>query len=254
MSAVPFLWIISPTNSGSSYLKRALHSVPELVTYDRNESTQYDKFPGATTFNTFNDVVFTRYEDRLRSSENSISDIKQFIISTIKQEHKTTDDKLYILDKNPILISSVEDILALGKNDKIIFLIRNPYAIFPGLENMASHYKPSLSVDTEIIAKHILRMFEIQYDNVNRYKDQLLITYESMTLTPEETSKSIKNFLGASFVDISQIDQGVKDYKETRLKDFNQHAIDSISANKKEILRSIFQSKQYIFDFFGYEV
>jgi hypothetical protein len=271
-----FIHIITPTNSGSSFLKTVLQKSSKVMGYKEPESMKYFfsngmiKYPGVTLHNIPN-LFYTldsKFLDTVNSDVvNNYEDILHFLYHTILSEHELSNPEClynyeHFLDKNPLNLAIVKKINKVSPNSKFIFLVRNPYAIAYGLNRMheakKTNYKASSGEDLDLnwtwnmVGTHVNNMFKYQKDNVEGTPG-LLVKYEDMVNSTTSVEQQIKTFLNIDDINLKEIQDSVKDGAySTEIQDYNEFAISQLSDEVVAELKEIFTQSKELYDYFGY--
>ena len=254
----PIIFIISPTNSGSSYLKAGLAQSSKIKTYKENELIHYNV-----------DGMYVRdpqvrFTDNLQALQqqdfnNIAQSIKKYSkIDPYINEKIKVKEYNYYLDKVPKNIIVVDKLNELAISKKFIFLMRNPYAIAAGVKrhDIANYEENLISYDIswEAVGTHVLKMVEQQYNNINTFEG-VYIKYETLTSDPTLVTQQLQEFLGLQDINLQSIKDPVKDrLYATELQDYNQTTINNIPEEGKVALKAVFSTRPDLFTYFGYSL
>lgn len=154
--------------------------------------------------------------------------------------------KPILLEKSPPNVVRVDMLKREFPDCKLIFMMRNPYAIVEGI--MRGNPEATLWQATA----HTARIMEVQKRNIERNPDSLKFKYEDLTEYPAEITKEIENYLGID--DIKwQGDITVKSYS-TSIRNMNDQQISQLSTFQRGRMLELFYPKIDVFDFFEYTI
>ncbi|MDJ0624844.1 MAG: sulfotransferase [Candidatus Caenarcaniphilales bacterium] len=243
------LFIISPNNSGSTFLSKAI-SCCSQVAHLPIEGQHLPCWAGpsipAAGLNLIWGAEKFNYVRTLQNPQNyNWSQIKKCWYSNIRS--KSNNFSLF-LEKSPPHLTRVEMLENNFHNSRFVFLMRNPFAIAESIVR----YRSKVENILEIAASHIVTCFYLQKENYKKYPDSLKINYEEMCDNPIATEQKIISYFPELY-DL-KLDQQlkVKSYNE-RLRNMNQEQIARLSNQQLKKLSLIFSQHKPLFNFFGYE-
>ena len=266
--------IISPTDSGSSFLKQALSKSTEICSYYQPESTKQHffnnlifDFPGLSARNRLG-TEFTKYLDELRDDNVNPLDlcthyIRELALRSNSESFVNSFKKKYILDKNPMHLVLTDKLVELNPKTKFILLVRDPFAIASGANRILQHVFRKLKEENidyteeyrwERVGRHVLKMVELLY-NIKDIDNSILVRYEDFTDNPDNEAQRINTFLNISDVNLTFIDNYVKQKEYgTKVTNLNSLAISKIPEEGIAVLKKVFSERKEIFNYFGYSV
>jgi len=237
------LFLLVPNNSGSSLL-HDLIATSEDVAVLPAEGQFYYNFVGPDPIKLNVKHIFTEKEEIFRNKSNyEWGVIKSSWTSAWKNNKVGAKIKL---QKSPTDIVRPKMLQEAFPDSKFIIMIRNPYAMIEGI----MRGNPNATVIQA--AKHALRCLEIQLENSEIYKNDLVLRYEDLTDDSENTVNLIKEYLELSDIDYNRTFY-VKDYIST-IVNKNNEQIKKLTDSQLEEINKIFKSKEFILSECGYEI
>ncbi len=199
------IFIISQPRSGSTLLQRILFGHPDIQT---SAETWLMLHPVYALRNT---GINTEYNSRFAAEgvreflENYTSGKEIYLAAirkwadTIYSDAINKNNKKYFLDKTPRYFHIIPELYTLFPKAKFIFLLRNPMAVLSSeLDTYVKGNWPTLSVfrdDLLHAPELILQGIELLGSNATT------IHYEKFVTNPEESIKSLCEYLQISFVE-----------------------------------------------------
>lgn len=151
------------------------------------------------------------------------------------------------LEKSPPNIVRTDMLLEHFADVKFISMIRNPYAMFEGIQ------RGNQAATDEQAMRHAIRVIEI--GNENRKLDNcLFFTYEQLTTDTKAIVDQIEGFLGIEGVDFSQPFRA-KEYVRP-IENLNEEQIDRIIKlpHRMKLFRSILEPHEDLLKAYGYDI
>lgn len=226
------LFIVPVSQSGSSYLKYCLDRNMDVSSYYPTSAKHV--------------MILTPDERQANDSDIGvhINNIRQLCFDVGPEALS----KKYFLDRlSSNLVNSVGEIENRLRNSKYILLIRNPYACAS-----AWHQEGNIT-DWEVIGSRILSQFvaireQVQPQNTN----SLVVKYENMCDNPNNESERIRTFLNLSWTDVSIAKEEYSPNYDRNIINLNESVLSQLPEDAKQTLKTIFSTRQDVFDFFGY--
>jgi hypothetical protein len=249
------VFIMTPNNSGSTFLAHLLHTSGNVSALPRLEGcflpeleNSFPSFIGADS-----GITFTKMKDIL--SDESNYDWQKICESW--NRHWDFSNKPINLDKSPPLIYADKMYKKYFTNCKFIVMVRDPIATASGtIDEIKRSFKEEKfkkweefydGYKIENIISHVLESF-IQCDKViaDNPENTLVITYEDLINKTEETLINIYNFIP----ELGQVDTTKKFFIKNRIskiQNFNVEQSGKFSQEEIEYMNNyIFKFKQNI--------
>lgn len=247
------LFIISPNNSGSTFLNNI---------FSTSAHTWNLKREGQHTYGFSGPIPLEENAALLWASKSKLIDKfsshTAYNWTTTKkawyfQSFSKNETASVFIEKSPPSLLRVDQLKNNFTNPKFIFLVRNPYAVVEGIYR---RFKNRSKDDVlSLAAKHIVNCFYYQKKNVeDNYNLGIFFTYEDMCSNPKPIEEKIKSFMPV--LDDIKLEQKVpvKGLYDEMLRDMNHQQISRLT--KKEIFRinRIFKPNEGILNHFGYKL
>ena len=262
------LFIISPNNSGSTFLQSALAT---------SEKTWNLRGEGQNTFG----FCGPNPDRRRRLIPGPFWAAKQqWIDYHLDQSHydwPLTRKAWYLqafaknealaevfVEKSPPFLLQVDTLLAHFPEARFLFLVRNPYAVAESILRRSAVLSQFTSLPDspvspeeihELAAAHLVACLQYQQENRVRYSSiGIHFTYEDMCRTPYEVASKIQSLVPA--LDDLRLDQriAVKGRYDEPLRDMNRQHIERLAPTDIELLNAVFQPHEKLLNAFGYEI
>jgi|GEM_PF-361876 len=247
------LFIISPNNSGSTWIKNILATSQHTWNLAREGQHIF----GATGPNTIDtNTVLTwaaNPETRAMFTDSSTFDWAASRRAWYFQATSLSSTASVFVEKSPPYLTQVAALQAAFKNACFIFLVRNPYAMAESVLRRVTSQYDSRGDAIDITARHILACLEIQRQNIRQFgQDNIVTTYEQICRDPREVMDQIQRYIPV----LDDVDYrrtiDVKGLYYEPLRDMNAQQIERLSESDLSLLKSHFEPEAELLDFFGY--
>jgi hypothetical protein len=229
------LFLLPINNSGSSILYEKIRQSRYITTLP-NEGQFIQGFAGPNPFVLNCPYMFSeRYHDFAWEKNYNWKKIKELWNSYWQKD-------LIKVEKSPPNVVRAHMLKRHFDNSEFIIQVRNPYQI------VASILKLRPDVSVERACGHVASCFFEQYKNFFSYTDRV-ITYEDMVYNKESVNNIFRG-LGIQDFDLDINSNPVKQYTESKIKNFDKPISDKVYKVGKEI----FQTVKTEINFFGYEL
>lgn len=236
------LFIISPNNSGSTFLRRSFEFSSKVWWLPR-EGQHTPGFAGPCTRDSRDTLTWNASaESRARYCNLSAYDWQQsrgawYFVARARR----ADAPVFVTSSPPFLLN----VEALNQNfagARYIFLTRDPYAVAEGILRRPIETRLASGEDKyRIVTNHIGHCFRWQLRNIAAHSEAALrLTYEDMTDAPEVTAKRMRAFM--PILDDYTLDQPIPvkgTYFETA-RNMNEDAFSRLDDNVIDHLRAGF--------------
>lgn len=236
-----FLFLLNPAYCGSTVLAKVLLSSPKVGAVRPNAEGQW--LP------------------RLRAmmaSEDRWSPEKLVAWDTVRIEWLNAFRNAYpsatvLFEKSPPNLMRAKQIEAAFPGAHFITWMRNPYAWSASLKKRRDHTADD-SAFTRIAEDWVARAARQEENEQGLTSPLLRLSYEQFVGDVASTLKRIQEFVPA----VGELDPNVivqvKDYLPSRVVDFNQRQINSLSSEAMERLNAVFARHEDLLSHFGYKL
>lgn len=229
------LFLLSINNSGSSILYEKIRQSKYTTTLP-DEGQFIQGFAGPNPFVLNCPYMFSeRYHDFALERNYDWESIKTLWNSFWKEN-------LIKVEKSPPNVIRAHMLKRHFNNSEFVIQVRNPYQIVTSILKL----RPDISVERS--CAHVASCFFEQYKNYHSYTDKV-IKYEDMIHNKDNINTIFKD-LGIIDFNLDADSNPVKQYSESKIKNFDKPVSDKVYKIGKEI----FQSVKEEIDFFGYEL
>jgi hypothetical protein len=250
------LFIISPNNSGSTFLKNVFATSKQ--TWNLEEEGQHTEgFAGQSTTGTGKHLIWAAKPEWIdmfcNESEDTWSQSRQaWYVHAFSQNPEAN----VFVTKSPPFLLNVAQLQQYFSNAKFIFMVRNPYAVVEGIYRRRSRQRPLPGVDMlDAAAAHVMTCFQYQRKNIEAYHEHsTFFTYETLCAEPERIRHAIQALV-PELNDV-RLDQKVpvKGIYDEMLRNMNEQQIARLSADDLKRVNQIFEPHQDLLDYFGYSL
>ena len=259
------LFVICPTNSGSTFLRTALAT--SRRTWNLPDEGQ--RVCGAVR-------PTPRKDDRLTGCNRLWASRKRWVDILRDPAHydwPRTRAAWYFqayahdprapvfVEKSPAFLLVVGDLARHFRNAKFLFMVRNPYAVCEGIcrERRRRRWGLSAALEGErletVAARHVATCLEYQRRNVEAYGDRgVFFTYETMCREPEGVARKIRDLVPE--LDDLNLRQRLRvhaDYHEM-LTDMNARQIARLDPGQIAAINAVLVEHRAALNYFGYDV
>lgn len=229
------LFLLSINNSGSSILYEKIRQSKYTTTLP-DEGQFIQGFAGPNPFVLNCPYMFSeRYHDFALENNYDWEKIKDLWNSYWNQD-------LIKVEKSPPNVIRAHMLKRHFDNSKFVIQVRNPYQIVTSILKL----RPDISIERG--CNHVASCFFEQYKNYFSYTDKV-IKYEDMIYNRESVNEVLKS-LGILDFNLDANSNPVKNYKESKIQNFDKPVSDKVYKIGKEI----FQLAKMEINFFGYEL
>lgn len=229
------LFLLSINNSGSSILYEKIRQSKYTTTLP-DEGQFIQGFAGPNPFVLNCPYMFSeRYHDFALEKNYDWKSIKTLWNSFWKKD-------LIKVEKSPPNVVRAHMLKRHFENSEFVIQVRNPYQIVTSILKLRD------DVSIERSCAHVASCFFEQYKNYYSYTDKV-VKYEDMIYNKDAVNSILKN-LGILDFDLDVNSNPVKQYTESKIKNFDKPVSDKVYKVGKEI----FQSVKKEINFFGYEL
>lgn len=245
-----YLFIISPTSSGSTFLSKALSKCSQTLSlYDEEEYMREGDYflehygPAGWSTKYTTPRLWTEHPEYFSNS-------LYYDWEKIKENwHKAwRRDKKYnkvtypiFVEKSPSNLMKAHFITKFFPNTYFILLLRSPFALYESIKRHVEEETKS-KLDPIRVSTHIIDCFKWQLSNMQSLPNKLYIKYESIIKTPEIIEMHIRNFLPE-----------LKDIKFNDIINGNEN-IKNISPYELAHTKYLFKKEQTLFKYFQYNL
>ena len=248
------VFVISPNQSGSTFLIRALGLCNQAWELPREGQHAFG-FVGPDTLK--RDVSLTwaaSAEDIAFVSDAASYDWSQTRKAWYFQASAASLDAKIFVTKSPPFLLIADQLVANFKQTSLIYMVRNPYAVVEGIARRTCDRTKRLDI-LDRAARHVLGCFEHQRKNLKlNHRASIFLTYEDMCANPLEVQKKIVGII-PEFDDL-RLDRKikVKGIYDERLRDMNADQIGRLGSEDLKTVNSVFRPRKAILDYFGYDL
>lgn len=246
------LFIVSPNNSGSTFLQKALATSEHTWNLKKEGHHTYG-FVGPTPYRLNRSLVWAADKEGIEIlSKESTYDWQATRKAWYFQAFSKSQKAAVFVEKSPPSVLRVAQLKDNFRNAKFLFIVRNPYAVVEGILRWR---KRSVSVTATMAAEHIMQCFYYQQKNIEMFNDSgIFFQYEEMCSNPELIQSEVQVLVPE--LNDFQLDQklSVKGrYCET-LQDMNTRQIKCLSPEDLGEINSVFIKYEPVMKYFGYAI
>lgn len=248
------LFVISPNNSGSTFLKEALATC--RATWNLKREGQWalgyvGPMPGTSYRLLW--ASTRRLIDLL--SDASAYDWPRTRRAWYFQAYARAPRASVFVTKTPSHLLLVDELARHFANAKFLFTVRNPYAVCEGICR-AKLGRPSVPVDLpERAARHVVACLERQRRNIEAHRSRgVFFRYEELCADPERVASEIRALVPE--LDDLNLRQRlpVKGHYDEILTDMNARQIARLEPEQIGVFNGVFRAHRATLAHFGYEI
>jgi len=250
------LFIISPNNSGSTFLRELLATSKATWNLER-EGQHSPGFKGPSTRSLGNGLIWGSNESTL----HRLTDKRQYNWKITRKawyfrsysQSKTAN--IFATSSPPFLLN-VDMLEHNFHNPRFLFMVRNPYAVIEGICRREARLQiPDGQDIRQLAARHIAVCMRYQRDNVERFSEQsIFFTYEEMCGSAEIVMEKIEQLLPEIHdLNISR-KISVKWMYNEPIRDMNAQQIARLSPDDISVISDVLRTYSDVMDYFGYEI
>ena len=257
------LFAVSPNNSGSTFLERALATCRDAWTLAR-EGKRMLGYSGPTTYRSPRPgepkpgLVWAARQHWIERfadprSYNWPRNRKAWYFQASAQHPRAP----VFVTKSPPFLLLVDQLLRHFRNARFLFMVRNPYAVCEGIcRNYRSQFVPEARTLEEEAALHVARCLDWQRRNVQAYRDRsVFFTYEAMCAEPERVAQQIRALVPElDDLDLRRRLPVKENTYDEMLTDMNARQIERLDAAQIAVFNRVFREHRDVLDFFGYQL
>jgi hypothetical protein len=230
-----YIFLLSINNSGSSILYEKIRQSKYTTTLP-DEGQFIQGFAGPNPFALNCPYMFSeRYHDFAFEKNYDWNSIKTLWNSFWKED-------LIKVEKSPPNVIRAHMLRRHFENSQFIIQVRNPYQIVTSILKL----RPDVSI--ERACGHVASCFFEQYKNYYSYTNKI-VKYEDMVYNKQNVNDIFKD-LGIIDFDIDVDSNPVKQYKQSKIENFDKPISDKVY----KIGKDIFKTVKTEIEFFGYEL
>ncbi|MDQ8205648.1 glycosyltransferase [Pelagicoccus sp. SDUM812003] len=247
------IFILSPNNSGSTFLKNALSLSRKTWNLEREGQHTFG-FQGPNPSKHNNPLLWASDPKLLQSLRNpSNYDWKKTKKAWYFQAFAQDPNANIFVEKSPPFLLLAKSLAENFKNPHFIFLSRNPFAVAEGILRRRSKDFPNRSIAIEQTALHITTCLSIQKSNIEAFRTNALhFTYEQLCDQTDAIAQKLSDLAPElSDLDLNQVIP-VKSLYAEKPRNMNSEQIARLSDHDLAALSKCFAPHVRLFDFFGY--
>lgn len=249
------LFVISPNNSGSTFVTRAIEKCREVWRLPR-EGQHMLGYRGPDLKGDQRELIWASSESYLEAMRNpALYDWPRARHAWYFQAKAEKPDASVFLTKAPPFLVVLDDIRDAFDNARFLFLVRNPYAVVEAICRYNAKRLVSREHALRTATSHVLQCFEIQQRNISKYGDEgVFFTYEQLCEHPEDAARSVKTLVPQ--LDDLDFDRklAVKGIYDEPLRNMNADQIGRLSRQDIEIINEALSEREQLLQRFGYEL
>ena len=265
------LFGISPNNSGSTFLQRALATCRATWNLPR-EGQGMPGFAGPSGVRPFKPgepwpgMVWTadrRWLDRF--ADPDAYDWPRTRKAWYFQAYARDPEASVFYTKSPPHLLIVDELARHFRNAKFLFMVRDPYAVCEGIIRLYRSLRPHKyaalmahfpdRTPPELAAAHVATCLAWQRRNVEAHEDRgAFFTYERMCAEPERVEHEIRALVPALDDLCLRQRLPVKHRYHEMLTDMNARQIARLDAAELAACTRVFRRHRDVLDYFGYDL
>ena len=249
------LFIISPNNSGSTFLKNALATSRRTWNLVREGQNTFGfagpRSVGKLALGWASDQSWIdRFTDPRNYDWPSIRRAWYF------QAFSFGVDARVFVEKSPPFLLIVDDLVRQFRAARFLFMVRDPYAVVEGILRRSpriwSPRIPAAEAPT-VAATHVITCLKYQRRNIESSNGRgVFFSYEEMCGKPEQVVRSIAGLVPELDDVILRQRLRVKDSYDEMLRNMNEQQIARLSVEQRDRINEVFGCHRHVLDFFGY--
>lgn len=251
------LFIISPNNSGSTFLKNVLAT--SRHTWNLAREGQHTKgFQGPSSSNQRLPLLWAarpewieRFTDATSFNWAKTRDYWYF------QSFARDSNATVFVEKSPPFLLNVAQLSEHFRDARFLFLLRNPYAVVEGIlrrcRKRPRDWFEQLHPATAA-ARHVATCMQKQKENIERFGTQgTFFTYEQMCEQANDVQGQIQKLVPR--LDDLRLNQqvSVKGMYDEPLRNMNGQQISRLTVDEFRLINQVFDGHQDLLRGFGYE-
>ncbi len=249
------LFVISPNNSGSTFVKNVLATCPTTWNL-RREGQHAFGFPGPNPVKLKFPYLWAsepHYLDVL--ADPAAFDWAAAQKTWYFQAFSASPDACVFVEKSPPFLLQVAGLSQHFAHAKFLFMTRNPYAVAEGIIRATGSFYPSRQLALEKAAVHLIKCFQVQRENIDQFSDRgLFFTYETLCENPARLEKEILALVPDLGNLTLQQKIAVKGNYDEPLRDMNADQIARLAPAEIDFLNTAFADHRELLQSFGYDL
>jgi hypothetical protein len=250
------LFILSPNNSGSTYLKNCFRSSQHTWNLAREGQRTFG-FAGPRARDHNRQLIWAGRPEWIRE----YVDPAGFDWAITKrawylQAVANNPSASVFVEKSPPFLLMPEVLAANFHNARFVLMVRDPYAAYEGIIRRRMPNPPDTDTDPRVLAaEHLMAALAHQQRNVTELGSAAtFFTYEQMCAEPDYCARLVADLVPV--IDDLVLDQrlAVKGIYEEPLRNMNRQQIKRLSSEDLGIANRIFEPHAALLEGFGYEL
>lgn len=251
------LFIISPNNSGSTFLKNVLAT--SRHTWNLAREGQHTKgFQGPSSSNQRLPLLWAARPEWIErfteaTSFNWSKTRDYWYFQSVARDSNAT----VFVEKSPPFLLNVEQLSENFRDARFLFLLRNPYAVVEGIlrrcRKRPRDWFEQLHPVTAA-ARHVATCMQKQKENIGQFGIQgTFFTYEQMCEQTDDVQRQIQKLVPR--LDDLQLNQqiAVKGMYDEPLRNMNDQQIARLTNDEFRLINQVFDDHLHLLRNFGYE-
>lgn len=247
------LFIISPNNSGSTWVKNILSTSQHTWNLSREGQHTFGA-TGPNTIDSNTTLLWAANPETLAIfSDPSAYDWASTRRAWYFQTTSLSSTASVFVEKSPPYLTQVANLQAAFKNPSFIFLTRNPFAMAESILRRVTSKHESRADAIATTARHILSCLRIQRQNILQFgRNHIVTTYEKICRDPEALMHQIQRHIPVLDDVDCRRSIAVKGLYDEPLRNMNAQQIARLSQSDLTLLQTHFEPATELLDFFGY--
>ena len=248
------LFVISPNNSGSTFLKNVLATSRHTWNLEREGQHTFG-FAGPSTRQSGTHLIWASQKSWI----DLFTDAQAYNWPLTRkawyfQAFSHNPEATVFVTKSPPCLLNVAQLHRAFAGAKFIFMVRNPYAAVEGIcRRRKRHTLPKGHDIREAAARHIINCLRYQKQNIETYGDcGLFFSYEAMCDQPDQVEQSLQELV-PELDDLTLCQRiSVKGIYNETLRNMNDQQISRLTAADLRHINQVFEQQQDLLDYFRY--
>ena len=249
------LFIISPNNSGSTFVRRAIETCAAVWSLPR-EGQHMLGYTGPNLEQEGQELIWASDPDRLAALRDPrLYDWDKTRKAWYFQAHAHNEQAQVFMTKSPPFLPIVDQLRGAFHNPKFLFLVRNPYAVVEAICRYRERHTTDRRQALDSACAHILNCFELLQESTKRHADiACFLRYEDMCAEPLGVAQNVVALV-PELHDLN-FDQklSVKGNYDEPLRNMNADQIARLSASDVTHINRHFAPKADLLSQFGYDL
>lgn len=249
------LFVISPNNSGSTFVRRAIETCKDVWALAR-EGQHMLGYTGPDLAASQQELIWAASQENLQAMRDpELYDWEKTKQAWYFQASAKHDAATVFLTKAPPFLMVVDQLQAAFNNSRFIFLNRNPYVVVEAICRYHGSRFETRDKALDTACAHILNCLAVQQTNIEKHRDfSVSFSYEELCADPVAAATQVKQMV-AQLSDLN-FDQtlSVKGNYHEPLRDMNADQIGRLSAQDIARINQHFTPKAALLAHFGYSL